>query len=136
MLPIPAILLLLGPVSNVMRRVSIFDKFFTWLFNRTRRRSPTIQKYQELGLILFIAVPVPATGAWTGSLAAFLFGLRFWLSMFCVFAGVAIADVIVSVFSYFGWAGAVAAGVILSLLATISVLARNKKPVVSAGSSN
>jgi hypothetical protein len=40
------------------------------------------------------------------------------------------------VFSYFGWAGAVAAGVILSLLATISVLARNKKPVVSAGSSN
>jgi len=127
MIPVPAILLLLGPVSNVMRKIPIFDKFFTWLFNRTRRRSGTIQKYQELGLILFIAVPLPVTGAWTGSLAAFLFGLRFWLSMFCVVAGVCIAGVVVSTFSAFGWMGAAAAGMILSVLAAVSVLGRKGK---------
>ena len=127
MLPVPAILLLLGPVSNVLRKISLFDKFFTWLFNRTRKRSGTIQKYQELGLIIFIAIPLPVTGAWTGSLAAFLFGLRFWLSMVCVVAGVAIAGVIVSTFSAFGWAGAIAAGVALCIFVAITVLGRKKK---------
>jgi uncharacterized membrane protein YedE/YeeE len=75
---------------------------------------------------------LPATGAWTGALAAFLFGLRFWLSMACVLAGVCIAGVIVSVFSAFGWLGAIAAGVILSGVAAATVLGRKNKPADAA----
>jgi len=126
LLPVPFILLLLGPVSNVLRKIKLFDRFFEWLFARTRRRTESIQRYQELGLIIFIAIPLPATGAWTGALAAFLFGLRFWRSMACVVAGVSIAGVIVSVFSAFGWIGAAAAGLILSGMAAAAVLGRRK----------
>lgn len=132
MLPVPFILLLLGPVSNFLRRFKVFDRFFVWLFNRTRARSETIARYQEVGLIIFIAIPLPATGAWTGALAAFLLGLRFWLSMGCVLAGVAIAGVIVSTFSAFGWIGAVAAGVALSLAVAVPMLSRRKKAAAAS----
>jgi uncharacterized membrane protein len=122
MLPIPFILLLLGPVSKILRKLTIFDRFFEWLFARTRRRSGTIEKYEELGLIVFIAIPLPITGAWTGSLAAFLLGLRFWPSFFCAFAGVCIAGVIVTTFSYFGIWGALAAAVILFAISALGTL--------------
>ena len=127
MIPVPFILLLLGPVSRALRRIKIFDRFFEWLFARTRRRSETIRKYEELGLIMFVAIPLPITGAWTGSLAAFLFGLRFWPSFFCALAGVCIAGVIVSSFSALGWIGAVAAGTILLSLAAFSIFNNRKK---------
>jgi uncharacterized membrane protein len=124
MIPVPFILLLLGPVARILRRLPIFDRFFEWLFERTRRRSDTIKKYEELGLILFVAIPLPVTGAWTGSLAAFLFGLRFWMSFFCALAGVCIAGVIVTSFSALGWIGALAAGVILFGIAATSIFTK------------
>lgn len=96
MIPIPFILLLLGPVSNFLMRWRFFDRFFNWLFERTRKRSATIQKYKALGLILFVAIPLPVTGAWTGSIAAFLFGIRFWPAMVCVFLGVCIAATVMT----------------------------------------
>ncbi|MDP8206634.1 MAG: small multi-drug export protein [Candidatus Electryonea clarkiae] len=96
MIPIPFILLLLGPVSNFLSRWAVFEKFFQWLFARTRKRSKNIERYKALGLILFVAIPLPVTGGWTGSVAAFLFGIRFWKAMICVFIGVCIAAVIVS----------------------------------------
>lgn len=121
MIPVPFILLLLGPVSRLLRKLKLFDRFFEWLFARTRRRSKTIEKYEELGLIMFVAIPLPVTGAWTGSLAAFLFGLRFWPSFFCALAGVCIAGVIVTTFSYFGIIGAIAAAAILFAISALSV---------------
>ena len=127
MIPIPFILLLLGPVSIFLRKIKIFDKFFEWLFARTRRRSAAIKKYEELGLIMFVAIPLPVTGAWTGSLAAFLFGLRFWPSFFCALAGVCIAGIVVTTFSYFGLLGAIAAAVILFTLASISIFCKRGK---------
>ncbi|MCK5832325.1 small multi-drug export protein [bacterium] len=127
MIPIPFILLLLGPVSRFLRRMKIFDKFFIWLFNRTRKRSNKIKKYEELGLIAFVAIPLPITGAWTGSLAAFLFGLRFWPSFFCALAGVCIAGVVVTAFSALGWVGAISAGVILIIIAATSIFSKKQQ---------
>ena len=51
------------------------------MFARTRRKGKVIEKYEEIGLMLFVAIPLPVTGAWTGSLAAYLFGLKFWKSI-------------------------------------------------------
>ena len=126
MIPVPFILLLLGPVAKILRKIPLFDRFFEWLFARTRRRSDAIRKYEEVGLIMFVAIPLPVTGAWTGSLAAFLFGLRFWPSFFCALAGVCIAGVVVTSFSALGWIGAIAAGVILLGVMAASIL--SKKP--------
>jgi len=127
-IPVPFILLLLGPVSRFLRKLKIFDRFFGWLFARTRRRSETIRKYEELGLIIFVAIPLPVTGAWTGSLAAFLFGLRFWPSFFCALAGVCIAGVIVTTFSALGLVGAIAAAIILFTIATVSIFTKKREP--------
>ena len=122
MLPIPFILLLLGPVSRFMMRFKIGKKFFDWLFERTRRKSASIEKYEALGLTLFVAIPLPVTGGWTGAMAAFLMGIPFWKAMLYILMGVMIAGVIMTVLSLLGWIGALIAGGVLLALATGAVL--------------
>lgn len=95
-IPVVPLLLFLGPVSTWLRRVGVMDRFFEWLFARTRKRSGAIERYGALGLVLFVAVPLPVTGAWTGSAAAFLFGIPFHKALLLIAAGVAIAGIIVT----------------------------------------
>lgn len=96
--PIPVILGFLEPVSNFLRQRSrVCEGFFRWLFARTRRRGdPYFRLYKELGLVLFVAVPLPMTGAWTGSVAAFIFGLSRGRSFFLITLGVLIAAIVVT----------------------------------------
>ncbi|MFQ5801528.1 MAG: COG2426 family protein [Candidatus Methylomirabilales bacterium] len=96
--PIPFILRLLEPVSNFLReRWRIWDRFFNWLFARTRRKGERyFQVYKEMGLVLFVAIPLPITGAWTGSVASFLFGLSLGRGFFLITLGVLIAATIVT----------------------------------------
>ena len=122
MIPIPFILLLLGPVSGWMMRFAWGRKFFEWLFARTRRKSANIEKYEELGLTIFVAIPLPVTGAWTGAMAAFLMGLPFWKSMLFILLGVMIAGVIMTILSLMGWPGALLAGGVLLALVAGAVL--------------
>ncbi len=97
MLPVPFILMLLGPVSRWLSRWKVFDRFFTWLFERTRNRvGPHIKKYEALGLTLFVAIPLPVTGAWTGSVAAFIFDLPRRKAIPSIFLGVLIAGAIIT----------------------------------------
>jgi uncharacterized membrane protein len=93
--PVVPILLFLGPVSDWLRKVPLFDKFFIWLFARTRRRGRLIEKYEAIGLTMFVAIPLPVTGAWTGALAAFIFGIRRKWAIPCIALGVMIAGVVV-----------------------------------------
>ena len=95
MLPVVPLLLFLDPVSNWLRRYSIFDRFFTWLFERTRRYNSRIEKYGALGLIPFVAIPLPVTGAWTACAVAFVFGIRCRYAFPAILAGVIIAGIIV-----------------------------------------
>lgn len=97
--PIIPILIFLGPVSGYLRRVPIFDKFFTWLFARTRRRSKLVERYEAIGLTMFVAIPLPVTGAWTGALAAFIFGIRLRYAVPCILLGILIAGVVVTLAS-------------------------------------
>jgi uncharacterized membrane protein len=97
MLPVVPLLLFLDPVSTYLRRYPIFDKFFSWLFGRTHRNhSERFEKYGTLALTLFVAVPLPVTGAWTGCAAAFVFGIQFRHAFPAILAGVLIAGIIVS----------------------------------------
>ena len=106
MIPVPFILLLLGPISNICMKVPIGKKFFDWLFTRTRRKTAEIEKYEFWGLAIFVAIPLPATGAWTGAAAGWLLGLNFWRSMLSIFFGVLAAGVIMTALSLLGWIGA------------------------------
>lgn len=122
MVPIPFILLLLGPVSNALMRFALGKRFFEWLFARTRRKSANVEKYEELGLTIFVAIPLPVTGAWTGAMVAFLMGLPFWKSMLYILLGVMIAGVIMTILSLLGWVGAFIAGAVLLALTASAVL--------------
>ncbi len=116
MIPVPFILLLLGPVSAFCMKVPIGKKFFDWLFARTRRKTADIEKYETLGLTVFVAIPLPVTGAWTGAMAAWLLGLSFAHAMISIFLGVLIAGVIMTTLALLGWIGAAIAGIVLLAL--------------------
>jgi len=97
LLPVVPLLLFLGPVSDWLRRFTFWDKFFTWLFSRTRRKY--IREHESFSLTalaLFVAVPLPVTGAWTGCAIAFLVGFRFWPAFAAISIGVLLAGVIVT----------------------------------------
>ena len=95
-LPVPFILLLLGPAEKFLSQTLSMNRFFEWLFNRTQRKGKVIERYKAIGLILFVAIPLPVTGAWTGAVAAYIFGIRFLPAFVSICLGVAIAGVIVT----------------------------------------
>jgi uncharacterized membrane protein len=96
-LPVIPLLLFLEPVSNHLRKWRTWDSFFTWLFTRTRRNhSETFEKYGAVGLTLFVAIPLPATGAWTGCAAAFVFGMKFSHALAAIILGILIAGILVT----------------------------------------
>lgn len=96
-IPVVFLLLFLGPVSNWLSLKSkICAKFFTWIFERTRKKTNSrMDKYGAIALISFVAIPLPFTGAWTGSIAAFLFGIPFKKAFPLIFLGVLMAGIIV-----------------------------------------
>ena len=103
LLPVPFLLLFLDTFSRLLSKIGIFEKMFHWLFERTRRRGKIINRYERIGLALFVAIPLPVTGAWTGSLAAVLFGLKFKHAFLSIFIGILIAGVIVTCVTLLGW---------------------------------
>jgi len=117
LLPVPFILLFLNTTSRLLSKIGLFERMLHWLFERTRRRGRVVEKYERIGLALFVAIPLPATGVWTGSLTAVLFGLKFKHAFLSISIGAFIAGIIVTCLSLLGWAGALIAGVGLSGLA-------------------
>ena len=97
--PVLPILFLLGPAERTLRRFKTMDRFFDWLFRRTVSRSQMIKKYESLGLILFVAIPAPMTGAWTGCVAAYLFKLPLRMAIPCIILGILIAGAVVTLVS-------------------------------------
>jgi len=103
LLPVPFILLFLDTFSRLLSKIGIFEKMLHWLFERTRRRGKIINRYGWIGLTLFVAIPLPVTGAWTGSLIAVLFGLKFKHAFLSIFIGILIAGTIVTCATLLGW---------------------------------
>ncbi len=116
LLPVPFILLFLDTATRLLGKIAFFKRILDWLFERTRRRGRIIERYKRIGLVLFVAIPLPVTGAWTGSLAAVLFGVSFKHAFLSIFAGVIIAGIIVTCLTLLGWVGALIAGVFLCIL--------------------
>ncbi len=100
LLPIIPILILFRPLSSFLMRFPIYKNFYEWLYNRTMKKSANVEKFGALGLILFTAVPLPTTGAWTASLLAILFFIPFRAAFIAISTGVLVAGVGVSLLVY------------------------------------
>jgi len=124
MVPIFFILLFFDFVTKLCFRFKFTKKILESIFRRTRSKSAIIEKYEELGLMIFVAIPLPVTGAWTGSLAAYLMGLSFWKSIMFIFFGVCIASVVVSFLTSLKWVGA---GIALVALSYVLISGHVKK---------
>lgn len=97
LLPVPFLLTLLEPLTNLLCRVSFLDRLISWLLARTRRRhSAAVERWGAFALVLFVAIPLPATGAWTGALIAHVFGIPFRYAFPLIALGVGIAGVLVT----------------------------------------
>jgi uncharacterized membrane protein len=102
LIPIPFIMLFFSFVERVLRRFTIFERFFDRLFERTRRKGEIkLQVWGMLGLMLFVAIPLPFTGAWTGTLVAYLLKLDKVRSFIFIMAGVMIAGLIMVLMNFY-----------------------------------
>jgi len=97
--PVIPLLFFMESVAERMRKYPLGDRFFTWFFNRTRRKGKVIEKFEAIGLTMFVAIPLPVTGAWTGCAAAIIFGIPRKLAIPAIFLGVMIAGCIVTLAS-------------------------------------
>lgn len=94
-IPVAPVLFLLEPISQKLRKFKIWAHFFDWLFERTKKKADAIQKYEALGLAIFVAIPLPMTGAYSGAVAASLFKIKFRYAFVAIVAGVIGAGLIV-----------------------------------------
>lgn len=99
-LPIPFVLLFLKFVLDILSKWNVTKKIVTWLEKKVEEKREQIDKYGYLGLIIFVGIPLPGTGAWTGSLLAVMLGLNRKKSFICILLGVILAAIIMSILSY------------------------------------
>ena len=122
LLPVMPLLLLWGFLYRVLGKVPIFRKILDYIFSKTRSRSEIVRKYEIIGLIAFVAIPFPGTGAWTGTIAAFLLGLDRLKSFIAICIGVLIAGIVVTSLCLLGIWGAVIALIALLILGITGTL--------------
>lgn len=97
LIPVFPILLLLTPLQNGLARFfPSLDRGLQRILQRTRGKGGQVKKYGVLGLLLFVAIPLPGTGAWTGAVLAWLFGFPVGTAFAAIGAGVVLAGVLVT----------------------------------------
>ena len=102
MIPVPFILLLIKKIIKWMSnsKVKFFNKIANFLLKKVEKHREKIEKYSFWGLTIFVGIPLPMTGAWTGSLVAAMIDVKFWKAMLSAFIGVLISGAIMTVISY------------------------------------
>ncbi len=101
-LPVPFILLLINKILNWMRnsKVEFFKKIANWLDEKVEKHKGQIEKFGYWGIILFVGIPLPGTGAWTGSLIASVLEMDRKKTFLAVLAGLVMASVIMMFLSF------------------------------------
>lgn len=100
MLPVPFILLFIRHILHWMKKIPKLDKIAAWIENKAEKNKAKVLKYATFGLYIFVAVPLPGTGAWTGALVASMLDMRMKRSIPAILLGVMTAGVIMSLASY------------------------------------
>lgn len=100
LLPIPFILWFINRILDWMRKSKHFSKFANWLDKKVEKHKSSIEKYGFWGLVLFVGIPLPGTGAWTGSLIASVLEMDRKKSFLAIIIGVIMASVIMMLISF------------------------------------
>ncbi|SDJ90565.1 COG2426 family protein [Natronincola ferrireducens] len=100
LIPVPLLLLFIKPFIFYFRNMRIFSKVIDRAVKKILKKSKNIEKYSVVGLVLFVAVPLPTTGIWSGCLAAILFNIPFKQAFPAIALGAVIAGSIMFVLSY------------------------------------
>lgn len=99
-LPVPFILWFIRIILNWMRNIKMFSKIVKWLDDKVEKKKGQIEKYGFWGIVLFVGIPLPGTGAWTGSLIAAMLDMDKKKAFLAAAIGVLLAGIIMSIFSY------------------------------------
>ena len=99
-IPIPFILLFIRQIFKWMKKTKTFRGLITKLENRAMGKSDQIKRYEFLGLLLFVGMPLPGTGAWTGALIASLLEVDIKKSSIAILCGLFMASAIMYIVSY------------------------------------
>ena len=100
LVPIPFILLLITKIFDWMKGTKKLKPLVEKLEHKAMSQSANIEKYEFWGLVAFVGIPLPGTGAWTGSLIAALLGIRFRKAFPAIVLGLVVATVIMTILSY------------------------------------
>ena len=99
-LPIPFILLFIRRIFKFLKRFKVTRGLIEKLEIRSMRKKERVLRWRNWGLLLFVALPLPGTGGWTGALIAALLDMRIKTSFPLIAMGILIADLIMAIFSY------------------------------------
>ena len=99
-IPIPLILWFITPIFDKLKRTKLFSGIVTKLENKAMKKKDKIEKLEYIGLLLFVGIPLPGTGAWTGSLIASILNMDKKKSLLYAILGVILAGIIMLVLSY------------------------------------
>ena len=100
LVPIPFILLLITKIFDWMKGTKKLKPLVEKLEHKALSQSANIEKYEFWGLVAFVGIPLPGTGAWTGALIAALLGIRFRKAFPAIVLGLVVATVIMTILSY------------------------------------
>lgn len=100
MLPIPFILLFIKKIFEILRKYPFLEKIITRLEAKTEKNKDKVLRYKSWGLLIFVAIPLPGTGGWTGALMAALLDIDFKRALPIISLGVFIAGLIMSLVTY------------------------------------
>ena len=99
LIPVPFVIWLIRPILNVLRKWKCFAKLVAWQERKMEKHSKKVARYSMLGLFLFVAIPLPGTGAWTGAMVADFLDLKMSRSLISITCGVLFAAVLVTIAS-------------------------------------
>ena len=97
MIPVPFILLFIRAILKYMLKSERLKPIAEWIYRKAEKNTGKVEKYTTFGLFLFVAIPLPGTGAWTGALVAALLNIRMKYALPSIFAGVLTAGFIMTV---------------------------------------
>ena len=100
MIPVPFIIMFFRPIINYLKRTRVFGNFATRLHERSLKKSKDVTKYKIFGLFLFVMIPLPGTGAWTGAAIAALLDMRIKNALPAILFGVICAGILMMGISY------------------------------------
>lgn len=135
MVPVPFIILYLKKFASFLAgKGQTASRILDMLFKNAKEKAGPIEEFQWLGLMLFVAVPFPGTGAWTGAIIASILDMPFWSAVSANFFGVVGAGLLVNLLVNLGLKYAIVTGIILFIISTFmwSILRSLRKSISSS----